>query len=226
MQSQVSPQKKTTILVAEDKQVLRLGLKQLCNAIQGCEVIAEAQDGPSTIDRACALHPSVIFIREDLPVLDGVKTTQQIKRRMPDIGVIMLLTDASDFFRAAESGADGYIMRETPEHLIAIVIDTVTNGGAWIGPLVAQYLLHGDGLPVLRGAPVNAIDVPGFTRLTAREKDVLRLLVKGLSNQKIADSLMLKLETVKVHMRSILKKLEVEGRAEVISRVLKAGRRI
>lgn len=127
------PQKTITVLVAEDKEVLRLGLRHILSAIKGCKVIAETSDGPSTIARAFALSPDLIFIRDDLPLLDGIRATQQIKKGLPNVGVIMLLTHASDFLRATESRADGYIMRETPEHLIASAIETVTRGGAWIG---------------------------------------------------------------------------------------------
>lgn len=200
-----------------------MGLKQIVTAIANCEVIAETKDGASTVDRANELRPDLILIKIDLPLMDGVRTAQIIKRNRPNIRIIMLLTNESDFFRAIHSGSDGYIMRETPEDLIATAIDTVSTGGAWIGPLVAQYLLHKDGLPLLRSVSLNVPDIPGLSKLTAREKDVLRLLVKGLSNQKMANLLMLKLETVKVHMRSIRRKLGVTGRAEVISKVLKAG---
>lgn len=215
--------KMITVLIADDKQVLRIGLTHIVNAIAGCKVVAETSDGPKTIDGALVLCPNLIFIRADLPVLDGIKTTQRIKKQLPGTRVIMLLTQASDFLRATESGADGYIMRETPEHLIANAIETVTNGGAWIGPLVAKYLLHEEGLPLLSRVAVETAELPGLHELTVREKEVLRLVAKGLSNKKVADALAIQLETTKVHMRNILKKLKVSGRAEAISKLFRSG---
>jgi DNA-binding NarL/FixJ family response regulator len=215
--------RKIKVLIADDKEVLRLGLRQIVSTIPDCQVIAETRDGPSTLMLSADLNPDLIFIKTDLPLLDGVRTTQRLKKRAPGIAVIMLLTNESEFFNVIHSGADGYIMRETPEDLVAAAIDTVCSGGAWIGPLVAKYLLHGNGLPQLLGISTAVSRLPGLAELTPREKDVLRLLVKGLSNQKMANSLMLKLETIKVHMRNINKKLKVNGRAEIISRVLRSG---
>ena len=218
--------KSVDVVIAEDKEVLRLGLRQIINAIPGCNVVSETLDGPTTVNEALKLQPNLILMRDNLPSLDGTKTAQQIKKDLPKTRIIMLLTNSSDFFRATQSGADGYIMRETPEHLIASAIETVTTGGAWIGPLVSEYLLHGDGLSQLRRCNKERIELPGLSKLTRRERDVLRLVVKGLSNQKIANFLGLRVETIKVHMRSILKKLHVEGRAEAISKTLRAGQTI
>ena len=215
---------KTTILVAEDKEVFRLGLKQLINEVEGCELIGYSEDGPSTIEKTALLKPLLLFIKRDLPIVDGVKTSQQIKRRFPSIRIILLLDHESDFFLALESGADGYILRETPEDLMSAAIQTVMRGGAWIGPLIARYLMHGDGLAALRSAAFGAIEVSGLAKLSPREKDVIRLLVKGTSNLQIAHALSLEVQTVKVHLRNIFRKLEVSGRAEVISKVLEAGR--
>ncbi len=217
--------RKIKVLIAEDKEVFRQGLKHIISAIPECQVIAETMDGPTTIVRALSLHPNLVLLREDLPLLDGIKTSKQIKKRLPDVKIIMLLAEASDFFKATESGADGYIMRETPEHLIDSAIQTIIAGGAWIGPLVANYILR-DGLPVLQRASVDSIELPGLKFLTQRELDVLRLVVKGMSNRKIGESLGLEMETIKVHVRNILKKLELSGRAQVISAVLSAGRAI
>ncbi|MDZ4836832.1 MAG: response regulator transcription factor [Candidatus Melainabacteria bacterium] len=212
-----------TILIADDKEVLRLGLKQLVEGIADCQIIGEAYSGQDAVDLAVEFKPDVVLIKRDLPLLDGVSATARIKRLCPSTAVILLLSLESDFWSAIDSGADGYIMRETPEHLLAAAIQTVHQGHSWIGPMVARYILKGEGLPVLRRALAERVDMPSLRYLSSREKEVLCLLTDGLSNQAIAESLALQLQTVKVHVRSILKKLNVEGRAEAISKVLKSG---
>lgn len=212
-----------TILLAEDKEVLRLGLKQLVDGISDCKIIGEAHNGSDAIDLTIELKPDVVLMKRDLPLVDGVSATAQIKKLCPSTSVILLLSQESDFWSAIDSGADGYIMRETPENLLANAIQTVNQGKSWIGPLIAHYVLKGNGLPILRSALAKRVDMPSLRYLSLREKEVLCLLTDGLSNQAIAETLALQLQTVKVHVRSILKKLNVEGRAEAIAKVLKTG---
>lgn len=214
---------KITILIAEDKEVLRLGLKHLINGISNCKIIGEAHNGHDAIDLAVELKPDVVLMKQDLPLLDGVIASARIKKNCTSTSVILLLSHEQDFWSAIDSGADGYIMRETPENLLATAIQTVHQGNSWIGPLVANYVLHGDGLPILRRALAERVDLPSLRYLSLREKEVLCLLTDGLSNQAIAEALALQLQTVKVHVRSILKKLNVEGRSEAIAKVLKTG---
>ncbi|MBX9693822.1 MAG: response regulator transcription factor [Cyanobacteria bacterium] len=215
---------KIKILVADDKEVLRLGLVQLIENIADCQVLGEAKSGQETVDMAIRMQPDVVLIKQNILFPDGVKTTRLLKKHFPTARVIMLLSTESDFFSAVEAGADGYIMRETPEHLLAAAIQTVHQGLSWIGPFIARYLLHGDGLPVMRNVILaEHVNLPGLEHLSVREREVLRLLTDGFSNQQIANRLAIQLQTVKVHVRSILKKLNVRGRSEAIAKVLKTG---
>lgn len=215
--------KNITILIAEDREVVRLGMRQLLGRLDGCEVIGEAQDGHSAIEQARLLRPTIVFVKRDLPGIDGVAAALQIKKQGFGTRIIMLLSEESDFWTSIDSGADGYIMRETPETLISAAIDIISRGGSFIGPLVAHYLLHGPGLPMIRAVLAERVQLPGLSQLSRREKQILRLLIDGLSNQQIADNLGLEVQTVKVHVRNLLKKLGANGRADAVAKVLRTG---
>lgn len=215
--------KKITILLAEDREVVRIGMRHLLGRLDNCEIIGEAQDGRSAIEQTRLLRPTMVFIKRDLPVIDGVAVSLQIKKLGFGTRVIMLLSRESDFWTSIDSGADGYIMRETPELLISAAVSIVSEGGSFIGPLIAHYLLHGPGLPMMRAVLTDRVDMPELSTLSRREKQIVRLLIDGMSNQQMADSLGLEVQTIKVHVRNTLKKLNVKTRTDAVAKVLRTG---
>lgn len=215
--------KKITILLAEDREVVRIGMRHLLGRLDNCEIIGEAQDGRSAIEQTRLLRPTMVFIKMDLPVMDGVAASLQIKKLGFGTRVIMLLSRESDFWTSIDSGADGYIMRETPELLISAAVSIVSEGGSFIGPLIAHYLLHGPGLPMMRAVLTDRVDMPELSTLSRREKQIVRLLIDGMSNQQMADSLGLEVQTIKVHVRNTLKKLNVKTRTDAVAKVLRTG---
>lgn len=198
-------------------------MMHLLSRLEGCEIIGEATDGRSAIEQARLLKPSIVFLKRDLPGVDGVFASQEIKKLGLGTRVIMLLTNESDFWTSLDSNADGYIMRETPEQLISAAVEIVSRGGSFIGPLIANYLLHGPGLPVIRAVLTERVDLPGLNLLSRREKQIMRLLLDGLSNQQMADELGLEVQTIKVHVRNTLRKLNAKGRADAVAKVLRTG---
>ena len=215
--------KRISILLAEDREVVRVGMRHLLSSLDSCEIIGEAQDGRSAIEQTQILRPRIVFIKRDLPVVDGVAASIQIKKLGFDTRVIMLLSRESDFWTSIDSGADGYIMRETPELLISAAVEIVSEGGSFIGPLIAHYLLHGPGLPMIRAVLTDRVDMPELSSLSRREKQIVRLLIDGMSNQQMADSLGLEVQTIKVHVRNTLKKLNVNTRTDAVAKVLRTG---
>ncbi len=215
--------KKISILLAEDREVVRIGMRHLLGRLDSCEIIGEAQDGRSAIEQTRLLRPTMVFIKRDLPVIDGVAASLQIKKLGFGTRVIMLLSRESDFWTSIDSGADGYIMRETPELLISAAVSIVSEGGSFIGPLIAHYLLHGPGLPMMRAVLTDRVDMPELSTLSRREKQIVRLLIDGMSNQQMADSLGLEVQTIKVHVRNTLKKLNVKTRTDAVAKVLRTG---
>ena len=133
----------------------------------------------------------------------------------------MLLSDEVDFWSALESNADGYVL--WPTTLLPTAIEVVTHGGVWLGPLITEYLLRGPGFSTLQSfGPYTLTSMPPlFQLLSGREREVLNLLLDGLTNQQIANSLDLRVGTVKVHVGHILGKLKLEHRSEAIVKLTK-----
>lgn len=212
-----------TVIVAEDQPLLRLGIVQALKN-SGYAVVAETVDGPTTVAMTLQLKPAVVLIKKELPVLDGVQCVKQIRRVLGhEVALIMLLSSPSDFWEGLDSGANGYTLRETIAELLPLAIKHVNSGLGWIGPNIARYLVSGRGLPILLGAADRFAHAPAIGRLSDRERDVLNLLTNGSSNQKIAQTLGVQLQTVKVHVKSILRKLGVASRSEAISLILRSG---
>lgn len=209
------------VLIADDIQIIRYGLRELLREIEGCNVVAEAENGAQALELALSLNPGLIFLKRDISELDGVRATQRIKRKLPQTRVVLLLSRPEDFWASLEAGADGYMLREMVADIVPSVIQIITRGGAFIGPSLASYLLRGEGLQLLRSATTGHSSNISLDLLSSRERDVLNLLVKGLSNRKIADHLGLSIQTVKVHVRHILKKLQVEDRTQAVLKVIR-----
>lgn len=216
---------KIRILIADDKQIYRFGLRELLRGIEGCEVVGEAEDGLRAVELATNLQPDLVFIKNDIAEQDGIIVTQNIKKSCPKTRVLMLLSKEQDFWAALDAEADGYLVREMMTAVIPMVIKVLTGGGAFIGPTISLYLLKGEGLKLLKSALAKQPDTTALATLSNREKDVLDLLVEGMSNQHIADKLGLSIQTVKVHVRHILRKLRVEDRTQAVLKVLKPASR-
>lgn len=216
---------KTRILIADDKQIYRFGLRELLRGIEGCEVVGEAEDGFKAVELANSLQPDLVFVKNDIAEQGGIIVSQNIKKNCPKIRILMLLSKEQDFWAALDAEADGYLVREMMTEVVPMVIKVLTGGGAFIGPTVSSYLLKGEGLKLLKSALSKQPDTTALATLSNREKDVLNLLVEGMSNQLIADRLGLSIQTVKVHVRHILRKLRVEDRTQAVLKVLKPATR-
>lgn len=211
-----------SVFIAEDKDVIRAGLRQLVSSIDGCHVVGDAMDGDSAWNRICELSPKVVLLKDTLPGLDGISLSQRIKRERPGVGVIMMLSSPNDFWGALTSRADAYFFREVPLSILDPAIRTVSEGGAYLGSYVAEYLLRGEGYNTLKLAANRRTDSSELSTLSKREHEVLGLLSEGKSNDQIAQSLGLSIQTVKVHVKHILKKLKVTDRTQAVIKALKA----
>jgi DNA-binding NarL/FixJ family response regulator len=212
-----------SVIVAEDQALLRLGMVQVLRSA-GYSIAAETTTGDETLAQAESLRPEVILLKKDIPGLDGVRCSRALRSSLgSSLAILMLLGRADDFWEALDSGANGFALRETHVDLLPYAVKQVNSGLGWIGPNISQYLVMGNGLPILRGAANRFANAQSLSALTDREQDVIHLLVEGASNQQIAQSLGLKLQTVKVHVKNILRKLNAESRAQAISLVLNPG---
>lgn len=199
------------VLICDDQWIVCEGLEAILDNVPGLEVVGCANDGAEALEKVGQLHPDVVLMDLNMPVMNGVQATQQITARYPEVRVLVLTTYGADewVFDALRSGAIGYLLKGTPrENLIAAVKGTAA-GESHIDPKVAGKLLKS----------VSQQQDPAersmlLAKLSARELDVLRLLAQGLSNTDIAKRLFLSHGTVRNYVSAILTKLNVEDRTQ------------
>lgn len=202
------------ILIAEDQQLVRQGLAALLKA-EDIEIIGEAEDGEAAVDMARSLRPDIVLMDLSMPVLDGVEATRRIKRVAPQIKVL-ILTVANCERRVAEAlaaGADGYALKKLGHDELLAAITAVRSGKHYLGPGLNEEAVR----EYLDGADTVAV------ALTAREREVLRLIAQGLKNREIAETLSIAIKTVETHRTKIMQKLDLHNSAELATYAMRRG---
>ncbi|WP_331457834.1 MULTISPECIES: response regulator transcription factor [Kitasatospora] len=205
-----------TVLLADDEDLMRAGLRMMLDTQPDLRVVGEAADGAQAVRLATELRPDVVLMDVRMPVLDGVAATAELSVRCPGSRVLVLSTFESDayVFAAVRAGAAGFLLKRTPPEQLLDGIRTVASGEALLSPSVTRRVLA----EFARAAPpppspaVRAV----LDRLTPREHQVLRLLGRGRSNPEIAAALYLGEATVKTHVRRVLDKLGVRNRVHAV----------
>ncbi len=205
-----------------------MGLKLTLEQNTGIRIVGEASDGKHGIDTVLAVKPQVVLMDIGLPNMDGIQATQTIKQLLPQARVIILTSHDNDrdIFAALAAGADGYCLKETPTTQLALAIRTVAEGAAWLDPGIAGRVLKASvvaGMPDPNKSGATTESRQLAARLSQREIDVLKLVVEGLSNQQIADRLVVSVETVKTHMRRLMEKLAVSDRTQAAVKAMRDG---
>jgi DNA-binding NarL/FixJ family response regulator len=223
------PDSPIKVLIVEDHDVTRMGLKMVLNQMEEFEVVGEAVNGEEATKLVSSLEPHVVIMDIFMPVMNGIEATQIIKASHPHVKVLILTEDEvqNALFASLSAGADGYATKDCSTALLASAVTTVASGGIWLDPSVAKEVANA----VQSKAPVaGRIDPFGAPkridtqfRLSNREMEILQLLVRGLSNQQMAAELGLGSETVKTHMRHIMDKLKVSDRTQAAVMALKHG---
>ncbi len=208
------------ILLVDDHLLFRKGLARLLDAQPDFEVIGEAADGLEAVEQTRALHPDLVLMDVRMPNCDGLEATRRIKAQMKDVQVVMLTVsdDERDLTTAVRYGADGYLLKDLlPETLFqqlrGLMVGEAPISRAMTGKLLRQ--LTRQGRPAAQPAATAV--------LSARECEVLALVVNGYSNREIAEDLGIARNTVKNHLRSILAKLGVRNRAQAAAYAVSHG---
>lgn len=200
----------TRVLIADDQRLVRAGLRMLCESTPGVEVVGEAADGAQAVRSAAELTPDVILMDLRMSGVDGITAIGQVLSARADAKVLVLTTfdDDDHLYPALAAGAAGFLVKDTdPGELIAAV-HRVAAGDFVLSPHLLQRL-------VSRAIDARVPDGAGAVPLTAREEDVLPLIVEGLSNQEIADRLHLGVTTVKTHVTNLMDKLGAQNRVQL-----------
>lgn len=208
------------VLIADDHGLFRDGLRSLLEA-RGIEVVGEARNGREALDLALRLRPDVVLMDLAMPELSGLEATRLLSAQAPTTNVVVVTAseDDADLFEAIKSGAQGYIFKNLEADQFFPLLEGVTRGEPALSPGLARKLLREFGRPA-----VAAGQETGPAALTAREREVLELLVAGVtSNRELAERLVVSENTVKYHLRNILDKLHLRNRAQVVAYALRSG---
>jgi NarL family two-component system response regulator LiaR len=205
------------VLIAEDHTVVRGGLCALLENVDGIEVVAEAADGVEAILKTRAIKPDVILMDLMMPRKTGIEAIEEIKRENPNARILVLTSYSDDdkVFAAIKAGALGYLLKETSTQDLLQAIRDVYNGESSLHPAIARKLIR----ELNRPSTLPPSDEP----LTEREAEVLVLVARGLSNQDIADKLVISERTVRTHVSNILGKLHLANRTQAALYALKEG---
>lgn len=228
---------KIKILLADDHQLFREGLKRILNMEEDLEVIGECGDGIQVLEFCNHTIPEIVLMDINMPIENGVVTTERLKGMFPDVKVIILSIhdDESYVFETLRKGATGYLLKDMEAESLINAIRSVVQGYAYIHPKVTGKLINQlrrmtylDEMGIVSGAA--AAKEPGVkfvagdnSPLTRREAEVLRLMAEGKSNKLIGEFLFISEKTVKNHVSSILQKMEVDDRTQAVIHSIKFG---
>ncbi|MFZ1755189.1 MAG: response regulator transcription factor [Caldilineaceae bacterium] len=205
------------VLIVDDHAIVRKGIRALLSESGGFEIVGEVADGQEAVVAAAESQPDVILMDLLMPGMDGIEATRRITEKRPDARILVLTSFAADnkLFPAIKAGALGYLLKDSsPEDLLR-AIRQVHRGEPALHPTIARKLLQEIAQPV---------DLPPAPEaLTARELAVLRLIAQGLSNQEIADQLMVSEPTVRTHVSRVLGKLHLASRTQAALYAVREG---
>ncbi len=201
------------VLLVDDQSLVREGLKSLLELQEDISVIAEAENGKVAIEQFKRHQPDVVLMDVRMPMMDGVAATQQLKQDNPSVKVLILTTFDDDEFvaDAMKAGAKGYLLKDTPSSELAHAIRSIHRGYTHLGPGLFEKALN-QRTQVQK--QTSDSDSPIFQALTPREREVLALIAQGKSNKEIAQTLYISERTVKNHVNSILRSLNVRDRTQ------------
>jgi NarL family two-component system response regulator LiaR len=200
----------TSILIVDDHEVVRNGIRSYLETIKDFDVVGEAESGEKAVKMVSELIPDIVLLDLIMPGMDGVETTRQIKKISPRTQVVVLTSYHEDvhIFPALKAGAISYILKDMKMEKLADALQRAVRHEVTLHPLVAERVLQN-----IRGD--DSEEPALFTELTERELDVLRLIAKGMTNSQIAENLVISENTVKGHVSNILSKLHLADRTQV-----------
>ena len=203
-------QKKITVLLADDHQLVRRGFRRILEDDPAIQVVGEASDGVEAIEMAEKFKPRVVVMDMAMPRLDGVQATKEIRRRVPacDVLVLSMYPEENYVRNAFDAGARGYLLKNAVEVDLTAAVKTVSAGRDYKNPKLSEATREADEL---------------YDQLTQREKQILQLIAQGRSNKEIAALLNLSVNTVSVHRANLMETLNIHRTAELVLYAVKKG---
>ena len=210
---------RTTVIIVDDQEVVREGLRAILGTVPGLEVVGLAANGAEALEMVAARQPDVVLMDLNMPIMNGIEATRSLKATYPDLRVLVLTTyDAEDWvLDAIRAGASGYMLKDAPRERLIEAIQGTADGRSHVDPGVAADLLARVASSERSAPSTVAAD------LSDRELDVLRLLGHGMTNSAIAEQLFLSEGTVRNYVSAILTKLQVEDRTQAAVLAVRHG---
>jgi DNA-binding NarL/FixJ family response regulator len=211
----------TRVLIADDQALVRAGFRKLLESAPDVEVVGEAADGREAIDEARRLRPSLVLMDIRMPRLDGIEATRRLVADGEGARVLILTTFGLDdyVYEALRAGASGFMLKDAPPEEVLAAVEVVARGDALIAPAVTRSVIE----EFVRHSPGDRPPPPVLDALTEREREVLELLARGLSNAEIAERLVVSAGTVKTHVAHVLSKLDLRDRVQAVILAYEAG---
>jgi DNA-binding NarL/FixJ family response regulator len=211
----------TRVLIADDEDLMRAGLAELLTADPAIEVVGQASTGREAVQQARRLTPDVVLMDVRMPDLDGIAATRELSRAAPSARVLVLTTFEQDdyVFGALRAGASGFLLKRTrPEELIAAV-HTIAAGDSLLSPSVTRRVID----RMAQQPTPDLSDQARLAELTPRERQVLELIARGLSNREIASALVVEESTIRTHVKRVLMKLDLRDRVQAVIFAYESG---
>jgi DNA-binding NarL/FixJ family response regulator len=210
------------VLLADDQPLVREGFRRVLSRASGLEIVAEAEDGAQAVEAARRHRPDVVVMDIRMPVLDGITATERIVTADARVRVLVLTTfDLDEYvFRALQAGASGFLLKDTPLDELVVAIRVVASGEGLLAPSVTRRVIEEFARRPGPAVPGGESPLPD---LTLRERDVLGAVARGLSNAEIASELVITEATVKTHVRSMLLKLGLRDRTQLVITAYESG---
>jgi DNA-binding NarL/FixJ family response regulator len=209
------------VLIVDDDDLMRAGLRAVLSSDAGLEVVGEAEHGRAAVEHVRSRRTDVVLMDVRMPDLDGISATREVIAVSPEVKVVILTTFEQDdyIFGALSAGASGFLLKRTrPEELIA-AIHTIAAGDSLLSPSVTRRVIDEMAARPAPQAPAAEL----LAELTPRERDVLELVARGLSNAEIASTLVIEASTVKTHVKRILGKLRARDRVQAVIFAYESG---
>jgi DNA-binding NarL/FixJ family response regulator len=211
---------KIKVLLAEDHTIVRKGLTSLLAGEADIEVVGEAEDGQEAVEKVEQLGPDVVLMDNTMPVLNGLEATRQIKKRFPEIKVLVLTMHTTEEYiqQFLQAGASGYLIKKTAPKELVTAIHAVYRGDSYLSPSISNVIIEG----YLHQAAATASE-DSYEKLTDRERQVLQMITEGVSNREIAERLHLSVKTVNNHRMNLMDKLNIHNTAKLVKYAIRKG---
>jgi len=209
----------TKVLLADDHAILREGLRMVLDAQPQIKVVGEADNGREAVDMAEKLQPDVVVMDIAMPTLNGLEATRQIKKRWPQIRVVILTMHENHQYlmQIVKAGATGAVLKRSAGTELLTAIRAAAHGESYFSPAIASMMLE-DYRVRLSDDEGDSLEL-----LTEREREVLQLVAEGKTNQEIADALFLSIKTIQTHRAHIMEKLGVHDRTDLVKYAIRVG---